>query len=918
MKARPSRFSVLLPAAVLATGLCFSAAAQKQTPTAPTSPPVPVPNPATPPNPQASPPATPTVQLPTTLPGTPQSSPAVPSPRPFDAVVRDAKVMPGFFTLYERDDRVYIELKPEQFNTPFYLSINRTRGLGENFIYPFMMRGYVVEFRRVGSLVQMIAKNPRYRAKEGTPLALAAQQSFTDSLLGSATVASQAHPERKSVLIEANPLFLADIAGTSTELETVYRAPYSFDQRNSHFTKVRATDDMATFTISAHFAMPKVPAPPMNGAPGTALPSTLEDVRSMFLGYHYSLAKLPDQPMRPRKADARVGHFMTRHWEFTNDQSPFPRQYFVNRWRLEKKDPAAALSEPVKPIVFWLDRNIPLEYRDTVTAGVLEWNKAFERIGFKDAIRVQVQPDDADFDTHDVRHASVRWYLDTSDGALAIGPRRVDPRTGEILDADIAISQGWTRLPRRLAGEQFGRPTANGPSTAHSHAGHRHGDSEHDQMACAYGNEAFQEAAFAVGLLEARGDIDPNGAEAETIVKATLKDVVTHEVGHTLGLRHNFRASTIYTEAQLADPAFTREHGLGGSVMDYNAWNIALAKEKQGEYVMSTLGPYDYWAIEYAYKPLAAEEEARELGKIAARSTDPKLAYATDEEVGIGMEAADPEVNQRDLGADPLAFAKRRMALSKELWERWQTRQLAADERRDVLYRNVVSGFGQYSLASQVAAKYVGGVVFVRDHAGSPRASFTPIAPERQREALKLVTEGLFQVDSFKFKPEFLTRLAADPFESGVGERASFTLATRVLDVQTQVLDRLMSERVASRVLDASFKTEGGKKALSLSELYDTLQAAIWSDLKGAGDISLMRRNLQREHVKRLTTILTRSTGGPADARSLQRQNTRQLVAQLNVAKSRPGLSKEARAHLEDSLNTLEEALKAPMTRAAA
>jgi hypothetical protein len=606
---KTTRLSVLLSAVAFSLGSA-AASAQKQ-PTPPTSPPGPVPSPATP-APQASPPVTPTVTLPSTLPGTPQSSPSVPSPRPFDAVIRDAKVSPGFFTLYQRDERVWIELKPEQLNTPFYLSINRTRGLGEKFVYPFMMRGYVVEFRKVGSLVQMIAKNPRYKAKEGTPLALAAEQSFTDSLLGSTSVASQAHPERKSILIEANPLFLADIAGTSTQLEATYRAPYSFDQRNSYFTGVRATDDMATFSIAAHFAMPKVPAPPMNpSGREVALPSTLEDVRSMFLGYHYSLAKLPDQPMASRKADPRVGHFMTRHYEYTNDHAPFPRQYMVNRWRLEKKDPAAELSEPVKPIVFWLDRNIPLEYRDTVKAGVLEWNKAFERIGFKDAIRVELQPEKADFDTADVRHASIKWYLDTSDGALAIGPSRVDPRTGEILDADIAVSQGWTRLPRRLSGEQFPRPA---PAARHAHG-------EDDQMLCAYGDEAFQEASFAAGLLEVRGELDPNGPEAGAIVKATLKDVVTHEVGHTLGLRHNFRASTIYTEAQLSDAAFTRKNGLGGSVMDYNAWNIALAKEQQGEYVMSTIGPYDYWAIEYAYKPIAPEGEAKELAKIAARTS---------------------------------------------------------------------------------------------------------------------------------------------------------------------------------------------------------------------------------------------------------------------------------------------------------
>ncbi|MEO5694017.1 MAG: zinc-dependent metalloprotease, partial [Usitatibacter sp.] len=210
---------------------------------------------------------------------------------------------------------------------------------------------------------------------------------------------------------------------------------------------------------------------------------------------------------------------------------------------------------------------------------------------------------------------------------------------------------------------------------------------------------------------------------------------------------------------------------------------------------------------------------------------------------------------------------------------------------------------------------YVGGVVYVRDRAGSPRASFTPIAPERQREALKLVTDGLFQVNSFQFKPEFLTRLAADPFEAGVGERASFTLAQRVLGAQTQVLDRLMSDAVALRLLDSSMKVSDVKQGLSLADLYETLQGSIWSDLKGTGDIPLMRRNLQREHVRRVTFMLTRANGTPADARALQRANARGLVRQLRSAETRPGLSKEARAHIADSRDTLEEALRAPMQR---
>jgi hypothetical protein len=213
----------------------------------------------------------------------------------------------------------------------------------------------------------------------------------------------------------------------------------------------------------------------------------------------------------------------------------------------------------------------------------------------------------------------------------------------------------------------------------------------------------------------------------------------------------------------------------------------------------------------------------------------------------------------------------------------------------------------------------VGGVVYVRDYAGSTRASFTPVEPSRQREALKLVTDGLFHADSFRFKPEFLSRLAADPFEVGAGEKGNFSLAQRVLQVQAQTLDRLMSDAVAARLLDSSLKIGDARKALSLSDLYESLQAAIWSDLKATGDINLMRRNLQREHIKRMTATLTRASGASAaDARALQRENARALVVQLRAAQSRPGLSKEARAHVADCLNTLEEALKAPMQRATA
>ena len=204
---------------------------------------------------------------------------------------------------------------------------------------------------------------------------------------------------------------------------------------------------------------------------------------------------------------------------------------------------------------------------------------------------------------------------------------------------------------------------------------------------CEYGERAAGEAVFGLSLLEARGELAADSPDVERFVAAYIKDLVMHETGHALGLRHNFRASTAYTAAQLADPEFTRANGISGSVMEYNAWNLARRGERQGEFVMNTLGPYDYWAIEYGYREFAPAEEAGALAAMAARSSEPVLAYASDEEVSFG--ALDPAVNSFDLGADPLAYAQKRFALVRELWERTESKSLQPGEPYSILRRNV-------------------------------------------------------------------------------------------------------------------------------------------------------------------------------------------------------------------------------------
>ena len=825
--------------------------------------------------------------------------------RPFSEVIKEAKLTPGFFSLWRQDEKVWLEIKPEQFDQAFFLSIGVTQGVGERGLYGNMMnRSHIVAFKKIGNYVQLIARNTEFTAKPFSPIAQAVKQSFTDSLLATTSVVSAPHPERKSVLVDANLLLLlTDIPMMATSLEAAYRQPYYFDARNTSFDTLRNTDDATGFNVSAHYALARLILPPMmppNVPPpfSAPLPSTLEDVRSLFMGFYYNFAKLPE-PMHARPADDRIGHFVTTHQDFSDDSKPEPKVRYVNRWRLEKKDPAAAMSEPVQPIVFWLDSNIPYKYHNSVKQGILEWNKAFERIGFKDAVQVRYQIDNSEFDTADVRHASVRWFLGT-DARFAVGPTQVDPRTGEILDADIGVSDVWTRSPRRRAVEELPRPAIG---------------NKREVLQCNYANEMSSELEFAMDLLEARGDLEPDSAEAEMFVQATLKDVITHEVGHTLGLRHNFRASTIYTLEQMANPEFTQQHGLTGSVMDYNGLNVAARGGKQGEYVMSNLGPYDYWAIEYAYKPINEAYEKAELKKIAARSYEPPLAYATDHEAGYGgmQEGVDPEVNRRDLGADPLAFYQRRLQLSYELWDRLQQKQLKPDESYEVLRRNFETALDQVKLAANLSAKYIGGLTSVRDHAGSPRSPLSPVDADKQRRALKLIESSIFSVDSFKFQPEFMRRLGVNHFEAQVNPDYSYN--NQILTMQRQVLDQIMQDGVAARLIDAESKLDKPQQALKLSELYETIQASIWSELRNGSDIGNLRRNLQREHLRRVANSLIRPNGGPADMRSLMRDNAKQLQQHIQSALGKQGLSKEAAAHLRESSETLSEALKAPLQR---
>lgn len=868
------------------------------------------------------------------------AAPAPGTPPPFATLIKDAKPTSGLITVWQKDEKVWLELKPEDFNKPFFLSPKIAQGIGEPGFYGGTMisqwgrtgRAQLFEFRRVHNQVQMLALNSSYLARDPkAPEARGVANGFSPSLMASAMVASQPHPERNTVLVDAAPLFLSDMLGLGMALQRTYRQGYALDGRHTHFSAVRGTSDSVVFNVNAHFyaanlATPQPGAPA--GAPVPVVPMALPDARSLFLGLYYAIVQLPEVPMAPRAADPRVGYFQTTVDDFSDDLGRSPRRHYANRWRLEKKDPAAALSEPVKPIQFWVDRTVPLKYRDSVLRAILEWNKPFEKIGIKNAIVARIQPDDADFDTLDVGAASVRWISSARPSFNGIGPSHVDPRSGEILDADILIDGNWARNRRGLRAQLFDDqdalarrlqfvPDGSSERASRPDLTHRHDDGQF----CEDSQRSAEQLAHALEQLESRAAIDPESPQAEAFAQAAVFSTVTHEVGHALGLRHNFRASRAYSLAQLADPSFTAANGIAASVMDYTDLNLpppGVPFERHGAPFRAALGPYDYWAIEHGYRPLPPADEARELQRIAARSGEPGLGYGSDEDASLSIDA---ESLRWDLGDDPMAYARSRLALAVDLLGRQEFRQLKPDEDYSVLRRAVGFALGDVAGAASVLGRQIGGLRTLRDYPGNGRDPLQPVPAPVQREALMLLTEQLLSTTSLQVSPALQRRLAPD-YQARDDWTASspmvtdFSLTNSVLQLQRNVLGQLMSDAMAARLLDNQDRTDRGTDALRLPELYGRLTQVLWQELATGADVPAARRELQREHANRVATLLLRPGAlTRADARSLLRDEARRLLPRVRVASKRAALNAETRAHLIDITDTLEQALNAPLQR---
>ena len=716
---------------------------------------------------------------------------------------------------------------------------------------------------------------------------------------------------------------------------------------------------------------------------------------------HYSISTIvPNKTYKPRLADQRVGYFTTSYSDLGKYVDEQKKIRYINRWHLEKADTKLKVSPVKNPIIFYIEHTTPVRYRRWVREGILMWNKAYEKIGLANAIEVYYQ--DATTGAHmekdpeDARYNFVRWL--NNDVGTAIGPSRVNPLTGQILDADIILTDGWIRhywkqfneIMPDIAMEGFAPETlawlkghpewdprvrlahpsmrdsikaelaAHGAEVYGGHPlakvdGELIGDNEFDGL---YGRTSqcngLCRAADAMSLdlatmrftfelaaeaAKEEGDAKKDEKEdkpkpKETEVKLDgvpewfigplIAELVAHEVGHTLGLRHNFKASSIYSLEKINSDEIKGKETLAGSVMDYLPINMYKGiGKKQGDHTMTGIGPYDIWAIEYVYS-IVSKPEA--LKKILSRVSDPKLQFATDEDT-IGP---DPFARRYDFGANPIQYAHNQMNIVKH--HRGQL--LDHFVKKGQSWAKARYGY-QLTLSLQARAlsmmgNWIGGSFLNRDKKGDPgdRYPVTPVPAKQQREALEFMLENAFKDEAFGLNTGLLRRMSSDRWIDNLSSSmtdASWPVHEKVMGIQASTLTMILNPTALGRVYDNEFLVEADKDAITLPEILGKLDAAVWTELKDLAKgehtarkplISSLRRNLQREHLERMVSLSMPGSWRGASSRplaNLAAQQLRSLAKRVDAAQKAEGVKLDpyTAAHLSEASELIKKTLDA-------
>ena len=757
-------------------------------------------------------------------------------------LTKSSRMIDGLFPIYQ--DTITGELKMiishDQLDKDFIYFSQIADGVTEAGSFRGSYGADVVfNIKKYFNKIEFVAPNTNFYFDKDNPLSRSKDANMSHAIISSNKIIKE-DIEDKRILINVNDLFLSETLrrvkpprypGSSSTRFTLG----SFDKGKS---KVKEINNYPRNTNLKTEYVYKNPGVLNSGS------EAVTDGRYVSIEVFHSMMAMPEDGYEIRYDDPRVGYFLTSVNDMTETGTTNYRD-MVNRWRLIKKNPELEISEPVTPITWWIENSTPLEWRETIEEGVLEWNEAFEKAGFKNALVVKTQPDDAEWDAGDIRYNVLRWTSSPNPPFGGYGPSMTNPRTGEIIGADIMLE--FVHFTNRvfynkLVGDAKTYMSLEEDNEIHNHEGH-------DAFYCSMGHLMHENLLFGKALLEIDGASD---YDLDRIEKEGLKSLIMHEVGHTLGLNHNMKASQIYSPSELYDAEFIEGKALTGSVMDYAGINLTPDRSMQGQFYDMALGPYDVWAVQYGYTPFNSDAEMNDL---LSRSTEPELIFGNDaDDMRSPGKAIDPRVMTGDLSNDQISYSIDRFNIVNDMMKKIKSKFNKEGDTYEDLRRAYYTLNSQAARAGDVVSRFIGGVYVDRSTIGQPGGTkpYTPVSEKDQRRAMQTLNTYIFSPNAFDHPNEVYNYLARQrrgfDFFSGPEDPK---IHDQVLSYQSRVLAHILHPNTLQRIIDSELYGN----TYTLSEFMTDLNESIFmTDLKT--DVNTFRQNLQAVYVTRLLEMV--------------------------------------------------------------
>ncbi|MFC3121983.1 zinc-dependent metalloprotease [Agaribacter flavus] len=749
----------------------------------------------------------------------------------------------GFIDIYrdKKDGAGLVVIDEADLNKPFLHIVSTADGV----VSAGTFRGHyrdtqLIEFRRYFNRIEVISKTPRYFFDEDNAISKAADANTSESVLISTEIK---HEEDGKIAFSLQSLVknenLHRVAPMPASDPKVDKNRFKVGKFSKDKSKIIEIDN---FPENTHIVVDYVYE---NATPKVYGGDEIADQRYTTLSIQHAFVKAPENDFTPRRDDPRVGYFTQQFDDLTTAETANFRDV-INRWHLVKKDPNAAISDPVEPITWWIENTTPVEWRDTIKNAALAWNQSFEKAGFSNAIAVKIQPDDAEWSADDVRYNVLRWTSSPRPPFGGYGPSVAHPETGQILAADIMLEYSFM-TGRWLASEMF----TDGASNFATHLPQLSQDHQ-DVHLCSLGHNLQLGKTFAnfAGLTQGMGDI-----EKDRLLRQSMHYLILHEIGHTLGLNHNMMATQLHSPEEAHDIEITQGI-LAGSVMDYPSVNYAPVGKPQGDFYTEKPGPYDDWVIEYGYSVALddPEKEEQRLNKILARSTEPELAFGNDaDDMRAPGRHVDPRINIFDMSSDAISYAGERVTLIEDVATKLKDKLLVDGRSHNDLVVGANILFSELSRQSSVVSRYVGGVYLNRAFVGQDGYTqpLTPVPAEDQKRAMTLLNDELFAPDALAEMENMFAYLQRQRrgFD-GFGRDESPKIHQMLLGTQKRVLDHLLHPNVTMRLTDTALYGNEYSVDAMLSDLTDGI---FKEDAKSI--VNSYRRNLQIEYLNRLLAM---------------------------------------------------------------